>query len=68
MSADERNAGRFHEPRRRRELDVTLTVVILLIWTVVIPAMVLGAASLGSRRRARLFGAARGRPVRDRAA
>lgn len=68
MRADERNAGRFHEPSRRRELDVTLTVAILLVWTVVIPALVLGAASLGSRRRERLFGAARDRPVRDRAA
>jgi hypothetical protein len=44
-----------------RELDVTLTVLILLVWTVVIPALVLGAASLGSRRRERLFGAARDR-------
>lgn len=47
---------------------MTLTVAILLVWTVVIPALVLGAASLGSRRRERLFGAARDRPVRDRAA
>jgi hypothetical protein len=39
-----------------RELDVTLTVAILLVWTVVIPPLVLGAAFLGSRRRERLFG------------